>query len=105
MKEFLFRSKLVRASIVAGVLAFLPVSAAAASTNTHSTSLFATLQGTSVLGTEVPVLGTQGYTLTIPVGTQVPAALLNLLDFTVVSEVKVGNEEVLYLYVDPHMTD
>lgn len=106
MTKYLFRSKKIRALVLAGVMAgaaALPVSSASAQTST----LFATLQGTSVLGTAVPVLGTQGWYVTLPVGSNVfPGETLvwGLLDFTVKSEVKVGNVEIVYLYLDPYMT-
>ena len=110
MKKDLFRSKAIRALVVLGVVLALPVSAASASSSgaagSDSTTIFATAQGTSLLGTEVPVLGTQGYTLTLPVNSSlVPQSVENLLDFTVTSEVTVGNVEVLNLYLDPRMSN
>jgi len=110
MKKDLFRSKAIRALVVLGAVLALPVSAASASSSgaagSGSTTIFATAQGTSVLGTEVPVLGTQGYTLTLPVNSSlVPQSVENLLDFTVTSEVTVGNVEVLNLYLDPRMSN
>jgi hypothetical protein len=100
MMRFLFRSKVARVLVLVGAMAALPVSAASAST----TSIFATAQGTSVLGTPVPVLGTQGWTITLPVSSNVlPQFVWGLLDFTVTSKVTVGNTEVYYLYVDPRM--
>jgi len=110
MKKDLFRSKAIRALVVLGVVLALPVSAASASSSgaagSGSTTIFATAQGTSLLGTEVPVLGTQGYTLTLPVNSSlVPQSVENLLDFTVTSEVTVGNVEVLNLYLDPRMSN
>jgi hypothetical protein len=100
MMRFLFRSKVARVLVLVGAMAALPVSAASAST----TSIFATAQGTSVLGTPVPVLGTQGWTITLPVRSNVlPQFVWGLLDFTVTSKVTVGNTEVYYLYVDPRM--
>lgn len=104
MKKYLFSSKTVLALIVAGALAAVP--AASASAATTSTTLFTTLQGTSVLGQEVPVLGTQGYYLTLPVGSNVlpgETIVWDAIDFTVVSDVKIGGLEIVYLYVDPHM--
>jgi len=100
MKRFLFRSKAVRVLAVVGAMAALPVTAASADT----TSIYATAQGTSVLGTPVPVLGTQGWTLTVPVGSNVlPQFVWGALDFTVTSKLTVGDMEVYYLYVDPRM--
>jgi hypothetical protein len=91
---------MVRAAVVAGVIAMLPVTAACADT----TSIFATAQGTSLLGIPVPVLGTQGWTVTVPVSSKVlPQFVWSGLDFTVESSVTVGNVEVLNLYLDPHM--
>jgi hypothetical protein len=109
MMKDLFSLKAIRTLVVLGAVLALPVSAASASSsgvlNQGSTSIFATAQGTSLLGTEVPVLGTQGYTLTVPVGTKVvPQFVSNLLDFTVTSEVTVGNVQVYNLYVDPRMS-
>jgi len=52
----------------------------------------------------VPVLGTQGWTITLPVGSYIaPQFVWDALDFTVESEVTVGNLEVYNLYVDPRM--
>ena len=51
------------------------------------------------------MLGTQGWYITLPVNSAVvPQFVWNLLDFTVSSSVKVGNKEIVYLYVDPHMS-
>src|ERR1700727_2652381 len=58
MKTLLFSSKAVRVLAVVGAMAVLPVTAASANT----TSIYATAQGTSLLGTPVPVLGTRGWT-------------------------------------------
>jgi hypothetical protein len=100
MKRFLFSSKAVRALAVVGAIAVLPVTTASANT----TSIFATAQGTSLLGTPVPVLGTQGWTITVPVGSKVlPQFVWGLLDFTVTSKLTVGDMEVYYLYIDPRM--
>ena len=104
MKKYLFSSKTVLALIVA--CAFAAVPAASASAATNSSTIFATLQGTSVLGQELPVLGTQGYYITLPVGSNVvPGENLvwDAIDVTVVSDVTVGHTQVAYLYVDPHM--
>lgn len=110
MKKDLFRSKTIRTLAVLGAVFALPVSAASADTSSSgllglgSTSLFATAQGTSVLGVPVPVLGTQGYTLTLPVGSYVaPQFVWDALDFTVTSEVTVGDVEIVNLYLDPRM--
>jgi hypothetical protein len=110
MTKGLFRSKIIRTVVVLGAVLALPVSAASANSsgalNLGSTSIFATAQGTSILGTEVPILGTQGYTLTLPVGTSiVPKSVSNLLDFTITSEVTVGKVQVLNLYLDPRMSN
>src|SRR5271168_956433 len=100
MKRFLFSSNAVRVLAVLGTMAALPVTAASANT----TSIYATAQGTSLLGTPVPVLGTQGWTLTVPVGSNVlPQFVWGLLDFTVTSKLTVGDMEVYYLYIDPRM--
>jgi hypothetical protein len=104
MKKYLFSSKTVLALLVAGALAAVPAASASAATN--SSTVFATLQGTSVLGQEVPVLGTQGFYLTLPVGSHVlpgESLVWEAIDFTVESDVRVGNLEIAYLYVDPKM--
>jgi hypothetical protein len=104
MKKYLFSSKTVLALLVAGAVAAVP--AASASAATDSSTVFATLQGTSVLGQEVPVLGTQGYYVTLPVGSNVlpgEGLVWEAIDFTVTSEVTVGKLEIAYLYVDPKM--
>ena len=105
MKKYLFRSKTVLAMIVAGVVvAAAPVASASAATN--STTIFTTLQGTSLLGQEVPLLGTQGWYVTLPVGSNVlpgETIVWDAIDFTITSEVKIGNVEIASLYVDPHM--
>ena len=52
----------------------------------------------------MPVLGTQGWTVTVPVSSQVlPQFVWGALDFTVTSKLTVGNMEVYNLYVDPRM--
>jgi hypothetical protein len=110
MKKDLFSSKKIRALAAVGAVAAvsaLPVASASASTTPllGSSTLFATLQGTSILGQEIPVLGTQGWYITLPVNSKVvPQFVWNLLDFTVSSTVKVGNTEIVNLYVDPHMS-
>jgi hypothetical protein len=100
MKRFLFSSNVVRVLAVVGAMAALPVTAASADT----TSIFATAQGTSLLGTPVPILGTQGWTLTVPVDSNVlPQFVWGALDFTVTSKLTVGDIEVYNLYLDPRM--
>jgi hypothetical protein len=102
MKKFLFSSRTTRMLVLAGAVALIPASAASAAT----TSIFATAQGTSLLGTEIPVLGTQGWTLTVPVkSTVAPEFVWNALDFTVTSEATVGGFQVYNLYVDPRMAN
>jgi hypothetical protein len=102
MKKYLFSSKTVLALIVAGAMVAVPVASASAATN--STTIFATAQGTSVLGQELPILGTQGYDVTLPVNSNlVPQAVWNLIDVTVSANVSLGNLQVLNVYVDPHM--
>jgi hypothetical protein len=104
MKKYLFSSRTVLALIVAGAFAAVP--AASASAATDSSTVFATLQGTSVLGQEVPLLGTQGYYVTLPVGSNVlpgESLVWEAIDFTVTSDVTVGGLEIAYLYVDPKM--
>jgi hypothetical protein len=101
MKKFLFSSKTIRTLVIAGAMVMVPASAASAAT----TSIFATAQGTSLLGTEVPVLGTQGYTLTLPVSDAlVPQVVSNALDFTVTSQLSVGGLQVYKVYLDPRMS-
>lgn len=98
--RFLFRSKAIRVIAVLGALAALPV----ASVSADTTSIYATAQGTSVLGIPVPVLGTRGWTVTVPVDSHVaPQFAWGLLDFTVTSRVTVGSTEVCFLYIDPRM--
>jgi hypothetical protein len=100
MKRFLFSSNAVRVLAVVGAMAALPVTAASADT----TSIFATAQGTSLLGTPVPILGTQGWTLTVPVDSNVlPQFVWGVLDFTITSKLTVGDIEVYHLYLDPRM--
>jgi hypothetical protein len=104
MKKYLFSSKTVLALIVAGAFAAVPAASASAATN--STTIFATLQGTSVLGQEIPVLGTQGFDVTLPIGSNVlpgESIVWNAIDFTVKSDVKLGGLEILNLDVDPHL--
>lgn len=99
MKKFLFSKKAVCVLAVVGALAALPTTASA-----QTTSIFATAQGTSLLGIPVPVLGTQGWTITVPVSSNVlPQFVWGALDFTVTSKLTVGNMEVYYLYLDPRM--
>jgi hypothetical protein len=106
MKKDLFSSKKIRALAAVGAVAAvsaLPVASASASLLGSST-LFATAQGTSILGQEIPVLGTQGWYITLPVNSEVvPQFVWNALDFTVSSSVTIGNEKIVYLYVDPKM--
>jgi hypothetical protein len=104
MKKYLFSSKTVLALIVAGALVAIPAASASAATN--STTIFATLQGTSVLGQDIPVLGTQGFDITLPIGSNVlpgESIVWNAIDFTVTSDVKLGDLEILNLDVDPHL--
>lgn len=104
MKKYLFSSKTVLALIAA--CAFAAVPAASASAATNSSTIFATLQGTSVLGQEIPVLGTQGFYVTLPVGSNVLPGeniVWDAIDVTVVSDIRIGGLEIVNLYVDPHM--
>jgi hypothetical protein len=104
MNKYLFSSKTVLALLAAGVFAAVPAASASAATN--SSTIFATLQGTSVLGHEIPVLGTQGFDITLPIGSNVlpgESIVWNAIDFTVSGDVKLGNLEILNLYVDPKM--
>lgn len=104
MKKYLFSSKTVLALIAA--CAFAAVPAASASAATNSSTIFATLQGTSVLGHEIPLLGTQGFYVTLPIGSNVLPGeniVWDAIDVTVASNVKIGGLEIVYLYVDPHM--
>ena len=46
--------------------------------------------------------------MTLPVGSNIVPGekiVFDALDFTVAGDVKVGNLQVLNLYLDPHMTD
>jgi hypothetical protein len=100
MKQYLFGSKVIRALLVVGAVAAAPVATASA----DSTTVFATAEGTAVLGQEVPALGTQGWYITAPVGSKVaPQFVWDAIDFTATSEVTVGDLQVVNLYVDPHM--
>ncbi|MGH2836403.1 MAG: hypothetical protein ACRDLT_16355 [Solirubrobacteraceae bacterium] len=102
MKKYLFSSKTVLALIVAGALAAVP--AASASAATRSTTIFTTLQGTSILGHDLPILGTQGYNVTLPINSNlVPQPVWNAIDITADINVSLGGLEILNLYVDPHM--
>ncbi|HEX3615082.1 MAG TPA: hypothetical protein VHU61_00985 [Solirubrobacteraceae bacterium] len=104
MKKYLFSSKTVLALLAAGAFAAVPAASASAATN--SSTIFATLQGTSVLGHEIPVLGTQGFDITLPIGSNVlpgESIVWNAIDFTVSGDVKLGNLEILNLYIDPKM--
>jgi len=108
MMKGLFSSKGIRAIAVLGATAAIavPASSASAAGLLGSSTLFATAQGTSILGHEVPVLGTQGWYLTLPVGSNVlpgETFVWGILDFTIKSEVKVGGMEIAYLYIDPKM--
>ncbi len=103
MKKHLFSSKTIRALIVVGAMAAAPV--ASASANTDSSTIFASAQGTAVLGQEVPVLGTQGWYITVPVkSTVAPQFVWDAIDFTVTSEVTVGDVQVVNLWVDPQLS-
>jgi hypothetical protein len=105
MKKNLFSSKAIAALAVVGALAAVPAAASAdSSSNSNSTTIFATLQGTSVLGQELPILGTQGFDLTLPVNSNIlPQAVWNALDVTVSGSLSLGDLQVLNLYLDPHM--
>ena len=107
MKKYLFSSRAIRAIAVGAAAAAMAVPASSASASLlGSSTLFATAQGTSILGQTVPVLGTQGWYVTLPVGSSVlpgESLVWGLLDFTVKSEVRVGNVEIVYLYLDPRM--
>ena len=102
MTKCLFSSKTILALIVAGAVAAVPASSASAATN--STTIFTTLQGTSVLGQEVPIVGTQGYNVTVPIQSSVvPQAVWSAIDITADANVSLGSLQVANLYVDPHM--
>lgn len=102
MTKCLFSSKMVLALIVAGAVAAVPASSASAATN--STTIFTTLQGTSVLGQDVPVVGTQGYNITVPINSSdVPQVVWNAIDVTADVNLTVGGLQVANVYVDPHM--
>jgi hypothetical protein len=102
MTKCLFSSKTVLALIVAGAVAAVPASSAAAATN--STTIFTTLQGTSVLGQDVPIVGTQGYNITVPIkSSTVPQVVWNAIDITADVNVSLGSLQVANVYVDPHM--
>ncbi len=102
MTKCLFSSKTILALIAAGVVAAVPASSASAATN--STTIFTTLQGTSVLGHEVPIVGTQGYNVTVPIKSSlVPQAVWNAIDITADVNVSIGSLQVANLYIDPHM--
>ncbi len=102
MTKCLFSSKTILALIVAGAVAAVPATSASAATN--STTIFTTLQGTSVLGHEVPIVGTQGYNVTLPINSSlVPQAVWNAIDITADVNVSLGSLQVANLYIDPHM--
>lgn len=108
MKKDLFSSKkIIRTLAVLGAICALPVSAASASTGSTGSSsctIFTTVQGTSVLGIELPVVGTQGETVTLPVSCSVvPQEVQQLLDFTATADVTLVGQNVAYVYVDPRM--
>ena len=67
-------------------------------------SMYVSLAGSSVLGVPLPIVGSQGWTITSPVSL-LPLGLLGSenVDFTVTSNLKVGNLEVYNLWVDPRM--
>jgi hypothetical protein len=103
MTKCLFSSKTILALIVAGAVAAVPASSAAAATN--STTIFTTLQGTSVLGHEVPIVGTQGYNVTVPVSSSlVPQVVWNAIDVTADVNVSLGSLQIANVYLDPHMS-
>jgi uncharacterized oligopeptide transporter (OPT) family protein len=107
MRKYLFSSKATRVFAVLGATAAMAVPASSASASLlGSSTLLVTAQGTSILGQEVPLLGTQGWYITLPVGSNVlpgETIVWGVLDFTVKSEVKLGNYEIAYLYIDPNM--
>ena len=108
MKQDLFSSRAIRAIAVVGAVAAIAVTAtsSASASPLGSSTLFATAQGTSILGKDIPVLGTQGYYVTLPVGSNVlPGETLvwQAIDFTVTSDVSVGGVEIVNLYLDPKM--
>ena len=81
----------------------MPASSAAAATN--STTIFTTLQGTSVLGQDVPLLGTQGYNVDRSDQEQHLCRRSCGTRSTSPADVNVslGSLEVANVYVDPHM--
>jgi hypothetical protein len=107
MKNGLFSFNQIRWLAVVGALAgaaSLPV--ASASADTSSTTLLVTAQGTSALGQELPVLGTQGWYVTLPVGSDAlpgESIIWDASDFTITSELTVGDQEIVNLYLDPRM--
>jgi hypothetical protein len=102
MKKYLFSSKLV--AVVAAVGAMAAVPAVASANSSNSTTIFVTAQGTSVLGHELPVIGTQGYDITLPINSQVlPQAAWNALDFTITGQVNLGGLQLANVYIDPQM--
>lgn len=70
-----------------------------------STSMYFSLAGTSLLGIPLPLLGSQGWTLTVPLNLMPVLSLLGLddFDFTFVSSAKVGDFQIYNLYLDPRM--
>ena len=106
MKKFLFSSKAVRTLAALCTIALLGAGAAlpVAAAQAETTSIYATAQGTSLLGTPVPILGTRGWTLTLPISSKVlPQFVWGALDFTVTSQLTLGNTRIYYLDLDPRM--
>lgn len=102
MTKCLFSSKTVLALIVAGAVAVVPAASASAATN--STTIFTTLQGTSVLGHDLPIVGTRGYNVTLPINSSVvPKAVWSAIDITADVNVSLLGIQLANVYVDPHM--
>jgi hypothetical protein len=102
--KHLFSSKMVAVVAAVGAMAAVPAAASANAPSLPSTTVFATAQSTSVLGVPVPIAGTQGFYVTVPVASSdVPQVVWHAIDFTVTGSVAISGTQLVNLYVDPKM--